>query len=78
MNYYSMRNLIERYEEGPAPETPAGLRRRVPPQGQPTPQTPQTLPPQTPLRNMQAMPQTPASGQLTPSLQQQLSRKSPS
>ena len=54
------------------------LRRRLPPQGPPTPQTPQALPPQTPLRNMQAMPQTPASGQLTPGLQQQLSRKSPS
>ena len=71
-NYYSMRNLIERYEGGPGPtppETPASLRRRVPPQvPQPVPQTPQ--------RNLQvAPPQTPALGTMSPGLQQQLSRK---
>ncbi|KAH9888032.1 hypothetical protein C8Q73DRAFT_748380 [Cubamyces lactineus] len=69
-NYYSMRNLIERYEGGPGPtppETPASLRRRVPHQvPQPVPQTPQ--------RNLQvAPPQTPALGTMSPGLQQQLS-----
>ena len=75
-NYYSMRNLIERYEDGsPAPDSPAGLRRRIPPQPQgPIPQQP--LVPQTPQRNLQINPQTPASGNLTPGLQQQLSRAS--
>ena len=75
-NYYSMRNLIERYEDGsPAPDSPAGLRRRIPPQPQgPIPQ--QLVVPQTPQRNLQINPQTPASGNLTPGLQQQLSRAS--
>ncbi|EIW54803.1 uncharacterized protein TRAVEDRAFT_60246 [Trametes versicolor FP-101664 SS1] len=73
-NYYSMRNLIERYEGGPGPtppDTPAGLRQRIPPQGQqgriqqPIPQTPQ--------RNPQAMPQTPIARTMSPGLKQQLS-----
>ncbi|KAI0754186.1 hypothetical protein C8Q80DRAFT_1216347 [Daedaleopsis nitida] len=72
-NYYSMRNLIERYDDGPSAEGPAGLRRRVPPQGQP-PQPPQPpVAPQTPQRNLQIAPQTPAPSHLTPGLQQQLS-----
>ncbi|KAI0760608.1 hypothetical protein C8Q74DRAFT_1319576 [Fomes fomentarius] len=71
-NYYSMRNLIERYEEGPPPNSPAGLRRRnLPPPQQPQ-QSPQPQTPQTPQRNLQVNPQTPPPG-LTPGLQQQLS-----
>lgn len=81
-NYYSMRNLIERYEGGPGPDSP-GLRRRIPqtPQAQPPipspiPQQPQQLAPQTPQRvGLQVNPQTPAQGTLTPGLQQQLSRE---
>ncbi|KAI9062108.1 hypothetical protein FKP32DRAFT_1574704 [Trametes sanguinea] len=71
-NYYSMRNLIERYEGGPAqsptsPQTPVGLRQRIPPQ------VPQSVP-QTPQRNLQvAPPQTPATRTMSPGLQQQLS-----
>ncbi|PIL23181.1 hypothetical protein GSI_14490 [Ganoderma sinense ZZ0214-1] len=77
-NYYSMRNLIERYEGGPGTDSP-GLRRRVPPtpQGQPpiiAPVPQQQLAPQTPQRGgLQVNPQTPAQGSLTPGLQQQLS-----
>ncbi|KAI0628609.1 hypothetical protein C8Q77DRAFT_1147010 [Trametes polyzona] len=73
-NYYSMRNLIERYEGGPGPtppETPAGLRRRVPPQAQP-PQIQQPVP-QTPQRNPQGPPQTPVIRTMSPGLKQQLS-----
>ncbi|OSD05092.1 hypothetical protein PYCCODRAFT_1406480 [Trametes coccinea BRFM310] len=71
-NYYSMRNLIERYEGGPvqsptSPQTPVGLRQRVPPQ------VPQSVP-QTPQRNLPvAPPQTPAIRAMSPGLQQQLS-----
>ncbi|KAI0365814.1 hypothetical protein BV20DRAFT_972730 [Pilatotrama ljubarskyi] len=73
-NYYSMRNLIERYEGGPGPgpsppDTPAGLRRRMPPQGQQV----QQPAPQTPQRNLQINPQTPAMRTMSPGLQQQLS-----
>ncbi|KAI0821859.1 hypothetical protein BC628DRAFT_1392556 [Trametes gibbosa] len=80
-NYYSMRNLIERYEGGPGPappESPAGLRRRVPPQGsQPPPQLQIQQPaPQTPQRNPPFAPQTPATRTMSPGLQQQLSRNS--
>ena len=72
-NYYSMRNLIERYEESPGPDSPAGLRRRV---VSPQAQSPQQVPgPQTPQRILPINPQTPAPGQLTPGLQQQLSRE---
>ncbi|RDX51720.1 hypothetical protein OH76DRAFT_1401138 [Lentinus brumalis] len=73
-NYYTMRNLIERYEDGPGPvpDSPAGLRRRIPPQPQ-APIPPQLSVPPTPQRNLQLNPQTPAPGQLTPGLQQQLS-----
>ena len=82
-NYYSMRNLIERYEESPGPAsgpgTPAGLRHRIVP---PPPQMPlqpaSPAGPQTPQRNLQVSPQTPAPGQLSPGLQQQLSRECPS
>ena len=81
-NYYSMRNLIERYEGSPGIDSP-GLRRRIPPtpQGQPSiaapvPQQQQQLPPLTPQRGgLQVNPQTPAQGSLTPGLQQQLSRE---
>ncbi|EJF56794.1 hypothetical protein DICSQDRAFT_93122 [Dichomitus squalens LYAD-421 SS1] len=79
-NYYSMRSLIERYESSPAPESPVGLRRRVPAVPQPQPPVPgpqlqqRQLAPQTPQRGgLQVNPQTPASGTLTPGLQQQLS-----
>ncbi|CDO71067.1 hypothetical protein BN946_scf184844.g71 [Trametes cinnabarina] len=71
-NYYSMRNLIERYEGGPvptpaSPQTPAGLRQRIPPQ------LPQSVP-QTPRQNLQVVPpQTPVTRTLSPGLQQQLS-----
>ncbi|KAI1785971.1 hypothetical protein LXA43DRAFT_1035639 [Ganoderma leucocontextum] len=79
-NYYSMRNLIERYEGGSGPDSP-GLRRRIPPtpQGQPpipvpVPQQQQQRAPQTPQRGgLQVNLQTPAQGSLTPGLQQQLS-----
>lgn len=73
-NYYSMRNLIERYEEGPPPNSPAGLRRRNLPQPQQPQQSPQPQTPQTPPRFLQVNPQTPSPG-LTPGLQQQLSRE---
>ncbi|KAH9848709.1 hypothetical protein C2E23DRAFT_842239 [Lenzites betulinus] len=77
-NYYSMRNLIERYEGGPGPtppDTPAGLRRRIPPPGsQPPPQLQVQQPvPQTPQRHPQAAPQTPVVRTMSPGLQQQLS-----
>ncbi|KAI0667257.1 hypothetical protein C8Q78DRAFT_982463 [Trametes maxima] len=68
-NYYSMRNLIERYEGGPGPtppQTPAGLRHGGTPQGQPPV-------PQTPQPKLQVAPNTPANGALSPGLQQQLS-----
>lgn len=72
-NYYSTRTLIERYDEGPGTETP--LRRRVIPQGPGgTPSaTPQRAPPPQPPRLVTPTPQTPA--QISPNLQQQLSRK---
>ncbi len=81
-NYYSMRNLIERYDGGPGSDSP-GLRRRIPPTPQvqppiavPAPQQQQQLAPQTPQRGgLQVNPQTPAQGSLTPGLQQQLSRE---
>ncbi|KAI0765878.1 hypothetical protein BD413DRAFT_159669 [Trametes elegans] len=76
-NYYSMRNLIERYEGGPGPtppDSPAGLRRRVPPQGAPQgqPQGSGSVP-QTPQRNLAVPPQTPAIRTMSPGLHQQLS-----
>ena len=84
-----MRNLIERYEGSPGPDSPAGLRRRVPatPQPQSQPQLPipaaqqqrtqpQQIVPETPQRGgLQVNQVTPAPGQMTPGLQQQLSRE---
>ncbi|KAH9931197.1 hypothetical protein B0H21DRAFT_761142 [Amylocystis lapponica] len=66
-NYYTTRNLLERYDDGPsaiAPDSP--LRRRVPPQG--VPMTPQRPPSQTPQN-----PNMLAPAPFSPSLQQQLS-----
>ncbi|KAH9836290.1 uncharacterized protein C8Q71DRAFT_797080 [Rhodofomes roseus] len=66
-NYYSTRNLIERYDDGPRPVTPGT------PQRPQIPQQQQRLP-QTPARPAQQLnPQTPAPAPMSPSLQQQLS-----
>ncbi|KAH9933000.1 uncharacterized protein B0H18DRAFT_852123, partial [Fomitopsis serialis] len=66
-NYYSTRNLIERYDDGPRPGPPGTPQRPQAPQQQ------QRLP-QTPLRPAQQLnPQTPAPAPMSPSLQQQLS-----
>ncbi|EMD35678.1 hypothetical protein CERSUDRAFT_66753 [Gelatoporia subvermispora B] len=76
-NYYSTRNLIERYDDGPAntiPNTPqpGQLRRRLPPQGPPSGSAPAT--PRHPLSPNSQMP-SPQQGspQLPPNLQQHLS-----
>ena len=70
-NYYSTRNLIERYDDGPRPSAPATPQRPTAPRQPPQPQ----MPPQTPARiGGQLNPQTPAPAHMSPSLQQQLSR----
>ncbi|EPT02175.1 hypothetical protein FOMPIDRAFT_1160688 [Fomitopsis schrenkii] len=66
-NYYSTRNLIERYDDGPRPSTPATPQRPVAPRQPPQPQTPAH-----PVQH-HIPPQTPAPAHMSPSLQQQLS-----
>lgn len=75
-NYYSMRNLIERYDEGgpDVPGTPQNMRRRIA-NGASQPASPQV--PQTPQPQPRPIVQTPANVPVTPGLQQQLLSPSP-